>query len=187
MHASNIRTNAINLELACCFVLWNSYNLIILQFLKCTQMFHDDVIKWKHFPRNWSFCGEFTGPGEFPTQRPVTRSFDVFFDLRLNKRLSKRPCGSCDLRRHRGHYDVIVMLKVVNKQGNLVVLQYTPILCFWSVSYPFYLYPLLLLPRIFRCILWIWWVAIFIVFSILLSKLLRSIPSNKDHRITWIH
>ena len=38
-------------------------------------------------------CGEFTGPGEFPTQRPVTRSFDVFFDLRLNKRLSKEPWG----------------------------------------------------------------------------------------------
>ena len=37
------------------------------------------------------FCGEFTGPGEFPTQRPVTRSFDVFFELRLNKRLSKQP------------------------------------------------------------------------------------------------
>ena len=35
-------------------------------------------------------CGEFTGPGEFPTQRPVTRSFDVFFDLRLNKRMSKQ-------------------------------------------------------------------------------------------------
>ena len=38
-------------------------------------------------------CGEFTGPGEFPTQRPVTRSFDVFFDLRLNNRLSKQPWG----------------------------------------------------------------------------------------------
>ena len=38
-------------------------------------------------------CGEFTGPGEFPTQRPVTRSFDVFFDLLLNKRLSKQPWG----------------------------------------------------------------------------------------------
>ena len=37
--------------------------------------------------------GEFTGPGEFPTQRPVTRSFDVFFDLRLNKRLSRQPWG----------------------------------------------------------------------------------------------
>ena len=30
-------------------------------------------------------------PGEFPSQRPVTRSFDVFLDLRLNKRLSKQP------------------------------------------------------------------------------------------------
>ena len=29
-------------------------------------------------------------PGEFPEQRPVTRSFDVFFDLCLNKRLSKQ-------------------------------------------------------------------------------------------------
>ena len=38
-------------------------------------------------------CGEFTGPGEFPAQRPVTRSFDVFYDLRLNKRLSKQPWG----------------------------------------------------------------------------------------------
>ena len=28
--------------------------------------------------------------GEFPAQRPVTRSFDVFFELRLNKRLSKQ-------------------------------------------------------------------------------------------------
>ena len=28
--------------------------------------------------------------GEFPSQRSVTRSFDVFFDLRLNKRLSKQ-------------------------------------------------------------------------------------------------
>ena len=28
--------------------------------------------------------------GEFPSQRPVTRSFDVLFDLRLNKQLSKQ-------------------------------------------------------------------------------------------------
>ena len=38
-------------------------------------------------------CGEFTGPGEFPAQRLVTRGFDVFFDVRLNKRLSKQPWG----------------------------------------------------------------------------------------------
>ena len=45
------------------------------------------------FRVNGSLCGEFTGLGEFPTQRPVTQSFDVFFDLRLNKRLSKQPWG----------------------------------------------------------------------------------------------
>ena len=46
--------------------------------------------------------------GEFPTQRPVTRSFDVFFDLRLNKRLvNDREVG--DLWSHRVHYDVTVM------------------------------------------------------------------------------
>ena len=32
-------------------------------------------------------------PGEFPAQRPVTRSFYVFFDLRLNKRLKKQSWG----------------------------------------------------------------------------------------------
>ena len=29
--------------------------------------------------------------GEFPSQRPVTRSFGLFFDVRLKKRLSKQP------------------------------------------------------------------------------------------------
>ena len=50
-------------------------------------------------------------PGEFPAQRPVTRSFDVFFDLRLNKRLSKQSWGWW-LRRYRAHHDVIVMFTV---------------------------------------------------------------------------
>ena len=36
------------------------------------------------------YAGKSPVPGEFPVQRPVTRSFDVFFDLRLNKRLSKQ-------------------------------------------------------------------------------------------------
>ena len=47
-------------------------------------------------------------PGEFPTQRPVTRNFDVFFDLCLNERwVINREAG--DLRRYRAHYDVSVM------------------------------------------------------------------------------
>ena len=42
----------------------------------------------------------------FSPQRPVTRSFDVFFDLRLNKRLN-----AGDLRLHRAHYGVTVMIQ----------------------------------------------------------------------------
>ena len=33
------------------------------------------------------FAGNWPVTGEFPPQRPVTRSFDVFFDLHLNERL----------------------------------------------------------------------------------------------------
>ena len=36
------------------------------------------------------FAGISPVNGEFPSQGPVTRSFDVFFDLRLNKMLSKQ-------------------------------------------------------------------------------------------------
>ena len=45
------------------------------------------------FRVNGHLCGELTGPGEFPTQRPVMRSFDTFFDLRPNTRLSKQSWG----------------------------------------------------------------------------------------------
>ena len=47
--------------------------------------------------------------GKFPSQRPVTRSFDVFFDLRLNKRLRKQSKRR-DLIRHCALYDFTVML-----------------------------------------------------------------------------
>ena len=53
---------------------------------------------WRHQMETFSallaLCaGNSAVPGEFPAQRPVTRSFDVFFDLRLNKRLSKQSWG----------------------------------------------------------------------------------------------
>ena len=55
-------------------------------------------------------------PGEFPSQRPVTRSFDVLFDLRLNKRLSKQSRGWY-LRRYRAHYGVILMIYIYASPG----------------------------------------------------------------------
>ena len=64
------------------------------------------------FQRTWLFCGnmmtssngnisallalcEGNSPvtDEFPSQRPVTRSFGVFFDLRLNKQMNKQSWG----------------------------------------------------------------------------------------------
>ena len=57
-------------------------------------------------------------PGEFPTQRPVTRSFDVFFDLHPNKRLSTQwwawwfETTSWPSWRHCN--DVVAMLGVLN-------------------------------------------------------------------------
>ena len=53
------------------------------------------------FPRYWPFVRVTAG---FPSQRPVTRSFDVFLELRLNN-----VWNVGDLRRHRSHYDVIVL------------------------------------------------------------------------------
>ena len=63
----------------------------LLYVIPYSQSFHDDVIKWKHFPRYWSFVRGIRSPvtDEFPSQRPVTRSFDVFFELRLKKWLSQ--------------------------------------------------------------------------------------------------
>ena len=47
-------------------------------------------------------------PGEFTAQRPVTRSFDVsLIYARINGWVNNGETG--DLRRHRAHYDVIVM------------------------------------------------------------------------------
>ena len=53
-----------------------------------------DVPWWRYqmetFSALFALCeGNSLVTGEFPSQKPVTRSFGVIFDLRLNKRLSK--------------------------------------------------------------------------------------------------
>ena len=66
---------------------------------------------WRHQMETFSallaLCvGNSPITGEFPTQRPVTRSFDVFFALR-NGWVNNGEAG--DFKSHRAHYDVIVM------------------------------------------------------------------------------
>ena len=64
----------------------------------CWVGIYDYVSWWRHQMETFSallaICaGNSPVPGDFPTQRPVTRSFDVYFDLRPNKRLSKQSWG----------------------------------------------------------------------------------------------
>ena len=74
--------------------------------------------RWRHqmeiFSALLAICaGNSPVIGEFPAQRPVTRSFDVFSGLRLQGRLSKQWRGwwfetqSCSLGRHCHVYTLI--------------------------------------------------------------------------------
>ena len=70
---------------------------------------HDDVIKWKHFPRNWPFV---RGIHRFPVNSPHKGQWRgaLMFSLicaRINGWVNNGGAG--DLRRYRAHYDVIVM------------------------------------------------------------------------------
>ena len=71
---------------------------------------HDDVIKWKHFPRYWPFV---RGIHRSPVNSPHKGQWRgaLMFSLIcawINAWVNNREAG--DLRRHRGHYDVIVMM-----------------------------------------------------------------------------
>ena len=70
---------------------------------------HDDVIKWKHFPRNWPFVREIhRSPVNFPHkgQWRGALMFSLIY-VWINDWVNNREAG--DLRRQHCHYDVIVM------------------------------------------------------------------------------
>ena len=97
---------------------------------------HDDIIKWKHFPR---YTGIHWSPGNSPHKlTPVTRSFDVFFDLRPNKRLSKQWWGwwfetpSLPLWRHCNGMGIAI-IKITRSWDNLIFIMGMPILVRWCL------------------------------------------------------
>ena len=90
------------------------WTLCILQSLWI--FFHDDVIKWKHFPRCWPFV---RGIHRSPVNSPHKGQWRgaLMFSLIcawINGRVNNREAG--DLRRHRKHYDVTVMLSFCGKR-----------------------------------------------------------------------
>ena len=87
-----------------CIIFFGMCHITKFFFLQLSDYpcLHFSETWWRHQMETFSalltICaGNTPVTGEFPSQRPVTRSFDVFFDLRLNKRLSKQ---SCPLWRH---------------------------------------------------------------------------------------
>ena len=70
-----------------------------------------------------NFCaGNSPVTGEFPSQRPVTQSFDIFFDLHLNKRsVNNRDAG--DLRCHPAHYEVTFMF-LLQADANVILVDW---------------------------------------------------------------
>ena len=76
---------------------------------RCLWDEHDDVIKWKLFLRYWPFVrGIRRSPVNSPHKGQWRRA--LMFSLiytRINGWVNNREAG--DLRRHRAHYDVIVM------------------------------------------------------------------------------
>ena len=73
---------------------------------------HYDVIKWKHFPRYWFFVWGFHRWQVNSPHRGQWRGavmFSLIF-VWTNDWVNNRDAG--DLRRHRAHYDVTVMLDI---------------------------------------------------------------------------
>ena len=83
---------------------------------------HDDVIKWKYFPRYWPFVH---GIHQSPVNSPLkgqwrgTLMFSLICD-RINCWVNN--CEAGNLRRHRVHYDVIGMLKFLAPDVNLIIM-----------------------------------------------------------------
>ena len=93
---------------------------------------HDDVIKWKHFPRNWPFVREIhRSPVNFP-HKGQWRGALMFtlICVRMNGWVNNREAG--DLRRYRVHYDVIVMAWA---KADLALCHHTVLLCHSALSH----------------------------------------------------
>ena len=91
--------------------LFSEYRRLSGWLLSRHRMYHDDVIKWKHFPRYWPFV---RGIHRWPVNSPHKGQwrgalvFSLIYAWTYGW-VNNREAG--DLRSHRAHYDVAVVLK----------------------------------------------------------------------------
>ena len=95
-------------------------------------IFHDDVIKWKHFPRYWPFVrGIYRSPANSPQGQWRGALMFSLICAWINGWVNSREAG--DFRRHRTHYDVIVM--VAWQHGDQVITRHV---CLHTLAYLWY-------------------------------------------------
>ena len=87
--------------------------------ISSTDLHHDDVIKWKHFSRNWLFV---RGIHRSPVNSPHKGQWREALMFSLiptwtNGWVNNREAG--DLRRHRTHYDVIVVMNYIPRNMHM--------------------------------------------------------------------
>ena len=86
------------------------------QWLAGLYKIHDDVIQWKHFPRYWpSVRSPVNSPHKVQWRGALMLSLICAW---INSWVHNREAG--DLRRHRAHYGVIVMLPQTRKSTDSV-------------------------------------------------------------------
>ena len=76
----------------------------------CIKLYHDDIIKWKHFPRYWPFVRGIHRSSVNSPHKGQWRGALMFslICVWINGWVNNRGAG--DLRRYRAHYDVTVMM-----------------------------------------------------------------------------
>ena len=122
---------------------------------------HYDVIKWKHFPRYWPFA---RGIHRSPVNSPHNGQWGgaLMFSLIcawINGWINNSEAG--DLRRHRAHYDVIVMWSLIVRRAGLLWSQQNfewrwsvPLFkCLTVLEFSFILFDLCLLITFFNFIM----------------------------------
>ena len=71
--------------------------------------YHEDIIKWKHFPRYWPFVRGFHRSPVNSPHKGQWRGALMFSLICINGWVNNGEAG--DLRRYRAHYDVTVILR----------------------------------------------------------------------------
>ena len=98
--------------------------LIILTRRYRVMHIHDDVIKWKHFSRYWLFVRRIhlsavNSPHKDQRRRAFMFSFICAWTNSWVNKVNNRDAG--DLKRHRNHYDVTVLMRQLSRPSRQVM------------------------------------------------------------------